>query len=88
MMRKMIVIKNKEATNTEWDMLVINKELETQIDEIRTWLNYNKDLVNEYDPEKRFPCGYRALFYGPSGTGKTFTAKLLGRQFDKDVYKD
>lgn len=31
--------------------------------------------------------GYRVLFYGPPGTGKTLTASLLGKQFEKDVYR-
>ncbi len=36
---------------------------------------------------KKLKSGYRALFYGPSGTGKTLTATLLGKQFQKDVYR-
>jgi SpoVK/Ycf46/Vps4 family AAA+-type ATPase len=36
---------------------------------------------------KKLKPGYRALFYGPSGTGKTLTATLLGKQFQKDVYR-
>lgn len=35
----------------------------------------------------RLRRGYRALLYGPSGTGKTFTAGLLGKEVGKDVYK-
>ncbi len=31
--------------------------------------------------------GYRVLFYGPSGTGKTLTAALLGKQYGKDLYR-
>jgi SpoVK/Ycf46/Vps4 family AAA+-type ATPase len=30
---------------------------------------------------------YRALFYGPSGTGKTLTATLLGKEFSREVYR-
>jgi hypothetical protein len=30
---------------------------------------------------------YRVLFYGPSGTGKTLTAALLGKQYGKDLYR-
>jgi SpoVK/Ycf46/Vps4 family AAA+-type ATPase len=36
---------------------------------------------------KKIKPGFRALFYGPSGTGKTLTATLLGKQFKKDVYR-
>lgn len=31
--------------------------------------------------------GYRALFHGPSGTGKTLTASLLGKHTGRDVYR-
>lgn len=37
--------------------------------------------------DKSLVPGYRSLFYGPSGTGKTFTATLLGREFNREVYK-
>src|ERR1044071_9620636 len=37
--------------------------------------------------DKILKRGYKALFYGPSGTGKTLTATLLGKQFDRDVYR-
>ncbi len=36
---------------------------------------------------KKLKPGYRALFYGPPGTGKTVTAALLGKYFNRDVYK-
>jgi SpoVK/Ycf46/Vps4 family AAA+-type ATPase len=36
---------------------------------------------------KKLKPGYRALFYGPPGTGKTITAALLGKYFNREVYK-
>jgi SpoVK/Ycf46/Vps4 family AAA+-type ATPase len=36
---------------------------------------------------RKIKPGYRVLFYGPSGTGKTLTTALLGKQFGKDVYR-
>lgn len=35
----------------------------------------------------RLKPGYRLLFYGDPGTGKTFTAILLGKITQKDVYR-
>lgn len=32
-------------------------------------------------------CGVRALFSGPSGTGKTLAAQLLAASLDKDLYR-
>lgn len=36
---------------------------------------------------KNIQPGYRALFYGPSGTGKTLTAALIGKKIGKSVYR-
>jgi SpoVK/Ycf46/Vps4 family AAA+-type ATPase len=44
-------------------------------------------LLNDWGMRKRIKPGYRALFYGPPGTGKTLTASLLGKEFNKDVYR-
>ena len=50
-------------------------------------MQHNEIFLNEWQMAKRIKPGYRALFYGPSGTGKTLTATLLGKQFKRDVYR-
>ena len=75
------------STKLTWSDLVIGDELREQIGELENWLSYNDQLVNDWGMEDRLKRGYRALFYGPSGTGKTFTAGLLGNQVNKEVYK-
>ncbi|PPK73943.1 ATPase family protein associated with various cellular activities (AAA) [Methylobacter tundripaludum] len=37
--------------------------------------------------KKKIRPGYRALFYGPSGTGKTLTATLVGKYSGKAVFR-
>jgi SpoVK/Ycf46/Vps4 family AAA+-type ATPase len=37
--------------------------------------------------KKKIKPGYRCLFHGPSGTGKTLTATLLGKYTGKDVFR-
>lgn len=71
----------------DWEQLVINAELKSQINEIKTWLEHNDDLVRMFASDNRFRKGYRALFFGPPGTGKTFTARLLGDEFRREVFK-
>lgn len=74
-------------TDLSWSDLVISEELKEQIGELKSWLKYNDQLVSEWDMSARLRKGYRTLLYGPSGTGKTFTAGLLGKEVGKDVYK-
>ncbi|MBL7740233.1 MAG: ATP-binding protein [Chitinophagaceae bacterium] len=75
------------TTKMEWDDLVINPRSAQQISDIKTWLQYNTTFMQEWGMDKRVRPGYRALFHGPSGTGKTLTATLLGKQFGLDVYR-
>jgi SpoVK/Ycf46/Vps4 family AAA+-type ATPase len=43
--------------------------------------------LNDLGLGKKLKPGYRSLFYGPSGTGKTLTATLLGKVTERDVYR-
>jgi SpoVK/Ycf46/Vps4 family AAA+-type ATPase len=37
--------------------------------------------------QRKIKPGYRALFHGPSGAGKTLVATLLGQEFNTPVYR-
>ncbi|EKD59333.1 MAG: hypothetical protein ACD_55C00066G0003, partial [uncultured bacterium] len=58
-----------------------------QIHEIENWIKHNETLLNEWGMKRKLKQGYRALFHGPSGTGKTLTATLLGKYTGRDVYR-
>lgn len=75
------------TTKMDWEDLIIKPKTAQQINDIQVWLYNNEIFMNDWGMDKRTKPGYRALFYGPSGTGKTLTATLLGKQFDKDVYR-
>jgi hypothetical protein len=75
------------TTKMDWSDLVINSRTAQQIQDIKVWLDNHKILLNDWGMRKRIKPGYRALFYGPAGTGKTLTASLLGKEFNKDVYR-
>lgn len=75
------------TTKMEWSDLVIPQKTAQQIADIKTWLNHNHTFLHDWAMEKRTKPGFRALFFGPSGTGKTLTASLLGKQFQQDVYR-
>lgn len=75
------------STKLNWDDLILNPKTALQIQDIKIWLDHNDVLMNDWEMSNKVKAGYRALFYGPSGTGKTLTATLLGKQFQKDVYR-
>jgi hypothetical protein len=75
------------TTDRKREDLVIDNQLSAQLDDLLDWLNYHDRLVRIGGQDGRFKNGYRALFYGPSGTGKTFAACLLGKETNKEVYR-
>jgi len=72
------------ATQKHWADLVLNPSTLQQIDQLFTWLKQHKENVNTRDSLRN---GFRALFYGPAGTGKSLTAAILGNELDTEVYE-
>ncbi|MHA7109550.1 ATP-binding protein [Sunxiuqinia elliptica] len=75
------------TTERDWSDLVVDDKTRIQIDEIKTWLEYGNALLYDWGMSKKLRKGYRCLFYGSSGTGKTMTACLLGKDTNRDVYR-
>lgn len=74
-------------TKMEWRDVVLHPSTLNYIDDIKMWLAHHQSLSLDPVLARKMKNGYRALFYGPPGTGKTLTASLLGKQFDKVVYR-
>lgn len=74
------------TTSRSWDELVLDDRTMELVNEIRIWVEFGEKTRKEWHLEGRLKPGYRALFYGQSGCGKTFTASLLGKVTGKDVY--
>ncbi|MEQ1675990.1 MAG: ATP-binding protein [Chitinophagaceae bacterium] len=77
----------KITTSMIWDDVVLNPHTMVQVNEISNWLKYHHLFAADNNLSRKIKPGYRVLFYGPAGTGKTLTAALLGKQFEKDVYR-
>lgn len=75
------------STLLEWPDLVIADKTRQQLEDIRTWLRYNATLIDQWEMHRVIKPGYRVLFYGPPGTGKTLTATLLGKEFNREVFR-
>jgi AAA+ superfamily predicted ATPase len=74
-------------TKLNWEDLVLNNNTLKEIKEIETWLHFNDILLHDWNMKSKIKPGYRVLFYGAPGTGKTLTASLLGKYTSKDVYR-
>jgi len=70
-------------TDLFWDDLVLDSTVLKKIMEIKKWLKAS--FHNEL--KKIVKKSYRVLFIGPPGKGKTLSAALIGKEFNKPVYK-
>ena len=74
-------------TSMEWDDLVLHPKTMEQVNDIKLWMEHNGAILTDRVLKRKIKPGFRVLFYGPSGTGKTLTASLLGNQFGLPVYR-
>jgi len=77
----------KISSKLNWEDLVLSYNTHTGLEEIENWLACHRRMEKIPSIMKSIKRGYRALFHGPSGTGKTLTASLLGKKFNQDVYQ-
>lgn len=77
----------KLETKLSWDDLILSHKTMEQIKELEIWLQHNEKLFTTWKMGKRLKEGYRVLFHGPAGTGKTLTASLLGKYTKKSIYR-
>jgi adenylate kinase family enzyme len=75
------------TTKMSWEDLVLHPHTAEQVDDLKRWMSFHKVVEEDDNLSRKINPGYRVLFYGPSGTGKTLTATLLGKEFKKDVYR-
>jgi AAA+ superfamily predicted ATPase len=74
-------------TELDWDDVVLHPDTLRQLNEIEHWVRFNETLLGSWGMRKRVKPGYRALFHGQPGTGKTLTATLLGKHTDRPVFR-
>lgn len=69
------------------DDLVLSETAEEEVDELLAWARHERRLMEDWGLKRHLKPGYRALFHGPPGTGKTMTAAILGKLLGKPVYR-
>lgn len=75
------------TTKLEWGDMILDYQCANSLEEIATWLEYHKIIMDDWSLNRFLKPGYRALFYGPSGTGKTLAAALIGKRYNMPVYR-
>jgi SpoVK/Ycf46/Vps4 family AAA+-type ATPase len=75
------------TTDMDWSDLVLAQSTRKQVEEVQVWLRQRERLMSELGMGKRLKPGYKILFYGSPGTGKTLTACLLGKYTNKQVFR-
>lgn len=73
------------TTNLTWDHLVLNQLSLNEISDVMDWVEHGKEVISR--SKKQVNRSYPCLFYGPPGTGKSFAAKLIGKQYNRDVFR-
>ncbi len=75
------------TTELDWSDLILPAHTLNEIEEIKNWVMYKSTLMDDWGMSKKLKPGFRALFHGPSGTGKTMTATLLGKETGLEVFR-
>lgn len=73
------------TTGKTWDDLVVDERTEILLEQARKWVRHYDEVRQQ--PGMTEAKGYRLLMAGPSGTGKTLTAALLGQAAGKPLYR-
>lgn len=74
-------------TRRSWSDLILPQTTLNELQSIEAWYNSSQILMEEWDMKKTLKPGFRVLFYGDPGTGKTLAASLLGKYTNRPVFR-
>lgn len=75
------------TTPLNWEDLIVDQNVMEDLTEIKDWLLYSDTILNKWKLDDKLKPGYRVLFYGSPGTGKTMAASLLGKATNRPVFR-
>jgi hypothetical protein len=67
--------------------LVTGETVRQELAEMLVWVRNERLLMEDWGLNRHLKPGYRALFHGPPGTGKTMAAAVVGKALDLPVYR-
>jgi SpoVK/Ycf46/Vps4 family AAA+-type ATPase len=74
------------ATDTDPDELVLPEDSGRKLGWIANWLAQPPSIFREWGLSRHVDGGLRALFRGPSGTGKTMAAVALAKSTERSLF--
>lgn len=74
-------------TQMDIDDLVLPHHTFNQLELIDTWLQHKDTMMNDFGLKSKLKPGFRSLFFGQPGTGKSLAAALLGKKHGFPVYR-
>ncbi|GEM_PF-5536456 len=74
-------------TGRAWSDLILPQATLDELQSIEAWYNSSHILMEDWGMQKKLKPGFRVLFYGEPGTGKTLAASLLGKYTKRPVFR-
>lgn len=74
-------------TDRSWNDLILPQITLNELQTIEDWYNSSQILMEDWNMQKKLKPGFRVLFYGEPGTGKTLAASLLGKYTERPVFR-
>lgn len=65
-------------SKADWNHLFLKNQPINQLNHLKSWIREKGNLAASKEYRCRFRPGFKTLFYGPSGTGKSMAAALIG----------
>ena len=87
--RKLATLAQKIKSNFHWDDIVLPRDRIQQLREICNQVKYRSLVYDKWGFNQKLSLGkgLNVLFSGPSGTGKTMAAEIMGNELNVDLYK-
>ena len=77
----------KIETQREWKELILPNSTMNELNEVLAWVRHERTVMQDWGLERTMMPGFRVLFHGPPGTGKTFATTLMGKEAGREVYR-
>lgn len=74
-------------TRRSWEDLILPQTTLQELKSIEAWYNSSRILMEDWNMQTKLKPGFRVLFHGEPGTGKTLAASLLGKYTQRPVFR-